>query len=87
MNGKKEPFTATHYSKRSGEYLRWGRGDYAEVYLNDKYWYECPTLKNYELTPDNYNTVSYSYVKLYKSGFAKFLCNIRLSLIKFKYRV
>ena len=86
MKGK-EPLTATHYCKDSHEWMRWGKGNYAEVYLSNKYWYECPTTRNHELTPDNYNPVNYRFVALYKTGFSRWVCNLRLSLIKFKYRV
>ena len=83
----KEPLTATHYCTSSNEWVRWGRNGYAEVYLNNKYWYECPTTKNFELTVDNYNPVSYKFKALYKNGFARLICNIRLSFIKSPYRV
>lgn len=85
---KNIPITATHWCEESAEWLRHGKNGYAEVYLNNRFWCECPTLKNYELPFDGYMPVSYKYQYIVnmKSTLAIILCNIRLKLIKSKCR-
>lgn len=89
IDNKKIPITATHYCFESGEFLRLGKGIYAEVYLNDRFWTECVVLRNYELPMDGYMPVGYKYqfIGNRKSRFGRFVCNIRLMLIGFDYRV
>lgn len=87
IDDRKVPFTATHFSIESREFLRIGKNGYAEVYLDDKYWYECPTLRNSKL-PTKYTTSDcFKYMRLFKTGMARDFCNIRLFLIGSSYRI
>ncbi|KXZ72157.1 hypothetical protein [Acinetobacter venetianus] len=87
INGKEVPFTATHYNTETGEFLRIGKGQYAQCYVDDKYWADCATLKNYQLPKDGYMSISYKYRQIFKTGVARDLCNIRLMWIGSSYRI
>ena len=87
IDGKEVPFTATHYSFKSREFLRIGKGQYAEVYLSNKYWYECPTLRNSSLPQRETLTENGEIMRLFKTGMARDFCNIRLLFIGSSYRI
>ncbi len=87
IDNKKAPLTATHYCFESREFLRIGRGQYAEVYLSDKYWYECPTLRNSALPKKLTLSDCGKYMRIFKTGVARDFCNIRLLLIGSSYRI
>lgn len=87
IDGKVVPLTATHYSVNTKEFLRIGRGEYAEVYLDDKYWTECVNLRNDQL-PKKYTTSDcFRYMRLFKTGIARDFCNMRLFFIGSSYRI
>lgn len=87
IDNKEVPFTATHYCFESKEFLRIGKNGYAEVYLNNKYWYECPTLRNSMLPSKNGLSICNKYMRLFKTGMARDFCNIRLFFIGSSYRI
>ena len=87
IDNKKVPFTATHYCFDSGEFLRIGKNGYAEVYLKNKYWYECPTLRNASLPLKYTLSECGKYMKIFKTGMARDFCNMRLFFIGSSYRI
>ena len=90
IDGKEVPFTATHYSHKSKEFLRIGRNGYAEVYLNNRFWCECPTLRNADLPLSRHDIwlpQFDGYTRLFKTGMARDFCNIRLFFIGSSYRI
>jgi len=87
INGKKVPFTATHYSFKSKEFIRIGSNGYADVYLNDKHWCECSTLRNSDLPTKNSLSTCNNYMRLFKTGMSRDFCNIRLLFIGSSYRI
>lgn len=84
IDGKEVPFTATHYSLNSREFIRFGRGEYAECLVDGKHWVECGTLRNSELPRKSF---SEKYMRLFKTGMARDFCNIRLFFIGSSYRI
>ena len=87
IDNRKVPFTATHYCSESREFLRIGKGQYAEVFLNDKYWYECPVLKNAQLPKKYTSSECGKYMRLFKTGISRDFCNMRLFFIGSSYRI
>lgn len=87
IDNKEVPFTATHYCLESREFLRIGKGQYAEVFLNDKYWYECPVLKNAQLPKKYTSSECGKYMRIFKTGMARDFCNMRLFFIGSSYRI
>ncbi|MDS7927605.1 hypothetical protein [Acinetobacter sp. V115_6] len=87
INGKTVPFTATHYNNETGEFLRIGRGEYAQCLINGRFWVECATLRNHQLPLDNYMPIGYKYRRIFKTGLSRDLCNIRLMWIGSSYRI
>ncbi len=88
INGKEVPFTATHYNKVTGEFIRIGKGQYAQCYLNDKYWVDCSLLRNEHLPGNGGNRpVNTKYRQLFKTGMSRDVCNIRLMWIGSSYRI
>ena len=87
IDNRKVPFTATHYCLESREFLGIGKGQYAEVFLNDKYWYECPILRNAQLPKKYTSSECGKYMRIFKTGMARDFCNIRLFLIGSSYRI
>ncbi len=87
IDNKEVPFTATHYCFESREFLRIGKGQYAEVFLNDKYWYECPVLKNAQLPKKYTSSECGRYMRLFKTGISRDFCNMRLFFIGSSYRI
>ena len=87
IDNKEVPFTATHYCFDSREFLRIEKNGYAEVYLNDKYWYECPTLRNSELPKKLTLSDCGKYTRIFKTGMARDFCNMRLFFIGSSYRI
>ena len=87
IDNRKVPFTATHYCLESREFLRIGKGQYAEVFLNDKYWYECHILRNAQLPKKYTSSECGKYMRIFKTGMARDFCNIRLFLIGSSYRI
>ncbi len=87
IDNRKVPFTATHYCFESQEFLRIGKGQYAEVFLNDKYWYECPVLKNSQLPKKYTSSECGRYMRLFKTGISRDFCNMRLFFIGSSYRI
>ena len=53
----------------------------------DKYWYECPTLRNSQLPLKYTMSDRNDYMRLFKTGMARDFCNIRLFLIGSSYRI
>ena len=87
IDNRKVPFTATHYCLESREFLRVGKGQYAEVFLNDKYWYECPILRNAQLPKKYTSSECGKYMRIFKTGMARDFCNMRLFFIGSSYRI
>ena len=87
INGKTVPFTATHYNSETGEFLRVGKGEYAQCLVNGRFWVECATLRNRDLPKHGYKPVSYKYRRIFKTGLSRDLCNIRLMWIGSSYRI
>jgi hypothetical protein len=87
IENRKVPFTATHYCLESREFIRIGKGQYAEVFLNDKYWYECPVLRNSQLPKKYTSSECGKYMRLFKTGISRDFCNMRLFFIGSSYRI
>ena len=83
----KEPITATHISFKTDEFLRIGKGQYAECLIDGRYWTECATLKNSDLPKQRTLSDCQRYMRIFKTGLARDLCNIRLLFIGSSYRV
>lgn len=83
INGKVVPFTATHYSFNSREFLRLTAGKYAQCYLDDKYWVDCAYVTNQQLIDNN----TANYMKLFKTGLGRDFANLRLKFIGSSYRI
>ena len=83
--GKEVPITATHYNFESGEFIRLSNGIYAE-WLCGKYWTSCSVTKNTDL-PIKFSGVGGKYMRIFKTGISRDLCNIRLFFIGSSYRV
>ncbi|HEM6661574.1 TPA: hypothetical protein ACKEYL_001628 [Acinetobacter baumannii] len=83
INGKTVPFTATHYSWPTTEFLRIGKGEYAQCLVNDRYWVDCGTLTNAQLLENKH----WSIMKLFKTGMSRDICNLRLFFIGSTYRI
>ena len=76
------PVTATHKSLINNYYLRLGKGDSLERYVDGK-WIEFEFLVEDTLFILNRS----NYARIVHSGLAKLLCNLRLKLIGSEYRV
>lgn len=83
INGKEVPFTATHYSFESGEFLRVSGGKYAQCLVDDRYWVECSKLTNNDLI----NNDRAAIMTLFKTGLGRDLANIRLFFLGVSYRI
>lgn len=82
----REPITATHENIDTKEFLRFGKGEYAECYLNGK-WVECGTLKNTTLPKIEMLSSCFKYRRIFKTGLNRDLCNLRLLSIGSSYRI
>lgn len=87
INGKTVPFTATHYNKTNGEFIRIGKGEYAQCLLDGKYWVECSVLRNKDLPRDLISSSKSIYGRIFKTGISADICNIRLMWIGSNYRI
>ena len=76
------PVTATHKSLINNYYLRLGKGDSLERYMDGK-WVECDYIDQDTIFILNRS----NYARIVHSGLAKLLCNLRLKLIGSEYRV
>ena len=76
------PVTATHKSLINNYYLRLGKGDKLERYMDGK-WIECDHIDQDAIFILNRK----NYARIVHSGLAKLLCNLRLKLIGSEYRV
>ena len=83
----KEPITATHKNLNTGEFLRIGKSQYAECFIDGRFWTECATLKNSDLPKQRTLSDCEKYMRIFKTGLARDLCNIRLLFIGSSYRV
>lgn len=84
---KKIPITATHKSLKTNEFLRIGKGEFAECFIDDRFWTECVTLRNSDLPKQRTLSDCNNYMRLFKTGLSRDLCNIRLLFIGSGYRV
>ena len=85
--GKEVPFTATHYNVETNEFLRFGKYGSVEVFLNDEKWVYCKDI-HYSMLPTKYMTSQcFRYVRLFKTGLSRDICNIRLMFIGSSYRI
>lgn len=83
----KTPITATHKNMETGEFLRIGRNSYAECLVDNKHWVECGTLKNRDLPKKFTTSKCLRYMRIFKTGLDRDLCNIRLAFIGSSYRI
>lgn len=82
----RELITATHENIDTKEFLRIGKGEYAECYLNGK-WVECGKLKNTTLPKIEILSSCFKYRRIFKTGLNRDLCNLRLLFIGSSYRI
>ena len=87
IGDKEVPFTATHYRFDTEEFLRFGKYSSVEVFLNDEKWVRCKDI-HYAMLPTKL-TVSAcnNYMRLFKTGVSRDICNIRLMFIGSTYRI
>ena len=87
IGDKEVPFTATHYRFDTKEFLRFGKYSSVEVFLNDEKWVCCKDI-HYAMLPTKL-TVSAcnNYMRLFKTGLSRDICNIRLMFIGSTYRI
>lgn len=83
--GDKVPLTATHYSIEDTTYLRLASGMYAQQFVDNR-WVES-NVENSKLPKHYTMSECLGYMRLFKTGVSRDLCNIRLFFIGSNYRI
>lgn len=81
-NREKEPVLATHKVFKTGKYIRITGGEYVDEYISGR-WEE-----SYHITVEQVlETHRKDFIKLYKFGIDKKVCNLYQWCVKSEYRV
>ena len=78
----KEPTTATHRYLKNSRYIRLGRNDEVHEFINGEW--QLSYLLNQD---DVFITNRKQFITLFKTGVAKFICNLYLYSVRSGYRV
>ena len=85
ITGDKVPLTATHYSIEDAIYLRLASGRYAQQFVGNR-WVKS-NVENSKLLRKYSTSDCFMYMRLFKTGVSRDLCNIRLFFIGSNYRI
>ena len=81
-NREKQPVLATHKVFKTGRYIRITGGEYVDEYILDKWQESCHITVEQVL-----ETHRKDFIKLFKVGIDKKICNLYQWCVKSKYRV
>ena len=81
-NREKQPVLATHKVFKTGRYIRITGGEYVDEYISGKWQESCHITVGQVL-----ETHRKDFIKLFKVGIDKKICNLYQWCVKSKYRV